>query len=79
MLNKKVNRRDFIKSSVATTAVWSIPTIVPSTVFGADAPSNRVNVGQIGCGGTSNYHSNYFKGMADVRVVAVCDAYKSRR
>jgi predicted dehydrogenase len=79
MLNKKVNRRDFIKSSVAATAALGIPTIVPSTVFGADAPSNRVNVGQIGCGGISNYHSNYFKGMADVRVVAVCDAYKSRR
>ena len=79
MLNKKVNRRDFIKSSIATSAVLGIPTIVPSTVFGADAPSNRVNVGQIGCGGISHYHTNYLKQMQDVRVIAVCDAYKSRR
>jgi hypothetical protein len=43
-------------------------------------PNDRVNVGQIGCGGIANYyHSNYLKQMPDVRVVATCDAFRSRR
>ncbi len=79
MQKKSINRRDFIKSSVAASAVLGFPAIVPSTVFGANAPSNRVNVGMIGCGGISGYHTNYFNQMQDVRVIAVCDAYKSRR
>jgi len=75
-----MNRRDFLKGSVLASAVLSMPSIVPSTVFGANAPSNRVNVGQIGCGSIANYyHKNNLKQMQDVRVVAVCDAYKSRR
>ncbi len=80
MEKKNINRRDFIKRSTAASAIFSIPAFVPSTVFGADAPSNRVNVGMIGCGNIgTNYHSKYLKAMTDVRVVAVSDAYKSRR
>ena len=75
----KLTRRQFVQTAGATAVAIGFPTIVPRTVFGADAPSNRVNVGQIGCGGISNYHSHYLKQMQDVRVVAVCDAYKSRR
>ena len=80
MQKKDINRRNFIKSSVAASAALSIPSIVPATVFGADAPSNRINVGQIGCGGIGNWmHKNNLKKLDDVRVVATCDAYKSRR
>jgi len=79
MQDKHISRRTFIQRTVAASAAVSIPTIVPSTVFGAEAPSNRVNVGQIGCGNIGNYHTNYLNQMPDVRVVAVCDAYKSRR
>lgn len=80
MQKRNVSRRDFIKSSVAASAALSIPTIVPGTVFGANAPSNRVSVGLIGCGNIgSRYHGNILKRMADVRVIAVSDAYKSRR
>ena len=39
-----------------------------------------MNVGQIGCGCIADYyHKNNLKGMKDVRVVACCDAYRSRR
>jgi predicted dehydrogenase len=80
MREKNVSRRAFIKGTVAASAALGIPSIVPSAVFGVDAPSNRVNVGQIGCGSISDYyHKNQLKKMQDVRVVAVCDAYKSRR
>ncbi|OQA00201.1 MAG: Inositol 2-dehydrogenase [Planctomycetes bacterium ADurb.Bin412] len=79
-IKQGLNRRQFIqKAGSAAGAALVFPHIVPSTVFGATAPSNRVHVGLIGCGGISNYHTNYLKQMEDVRVIAVCDAYKSRR
>ena len=31
-----------------------LPTIIPSRVFGADAPSKKIHVGQIGCGRIAN-------------------------
>jgi len=79
MQKQTVSRRDLIKGGIAAGAAIGLPAIVPSTVFGAAAPSERVHVGQIGCGGISNYHTNYMNRMKDVRVIAVCDAYKSRR
>jgi len=78
MKERTVSRRDFVKGGAVAAAAIGLPAVVPNTVFGADAPSGRVNVGQIGCGGISNYHTNYLVRMKDVRVVAVCDAYKSR-
>ena len=74
-----MDRRQFLKQT-AFAAV--MPTIISSTALGkgdTPAPSNRINVGMIGCGNISNYHTNYLKRMQDVRVIAVCDAYKSRR
>ena len=79
MQERTVSRRDLIKGSLAAGAAIGLPAIVPGTVFGAAAPSERVTVGQIGCGGISNYHTNYMNRMKDVRVIAVCDAYTSRR
>ena len=74
-----VSRRDLIKGGAAAAAAFALPTIVPSTVLGAAAPSQRVHVGQIGCGSISKYHMNSLIQMKDVRIVAVSDAYKSRR
>lgn len=79
MYGQEVSRRDFLKKGLSASAVLGIPTIVPSAVFGADAPGNRVNVGLIGCGNIGNYHKNWLIQWDDVRIVAVCDAYKSRR
>lgn len=79
MKKKTSSRRDFIKSGLAASAALSVPMIVLSSVFGAEAPSNRINVGLIGCGNIGNYHKNNLNECQDVRVVAVCDAYKSRR
>lgn len=78
MNSNGVSRRDFIKSSLAASTVFSIPTLLPNSVFGADAPGNRINVGLIGCGNIGNYHKNWLTQYADTRIVAVCDAYKSR-
>jgi hypothetical protein len=43
-------RRDFLKLSAAAAATIGFPTIVPASVFGQAAPSNRINVGAIGVG-----------------------------
>src|SRR5512136_648061 len=50
------------------------PSIVPAFVFGATAPSNRINVGAIGTGRISRTHDmpNVWK-YDDARIVAVCD------
>ena len=73
-------RREFIKSAVALSTVFAVPNILTEPLFGAAAPSNKVNVAQIGCGGIgSHYHIRILSGMPDVRIVAVADAYKSRR
>ena len=73
------SRREFLKRAVAASTVFAVPNILTGPVFGAAAPSNRVNVGQIGCGNISNYHVGFLGAMDDVRIVAVADAYKSRR
>src|SRR5437016_3707608 len=73
-------RRSFIKASMATSAaIAGFPTIVPSSVFGADAPSKKIHIGQIGCGRIA--HEMDLPGILkhDVaRVVAVCDVDSKR-
>ncbi len=65
------SRRQFLQSSI----VAGFPAIVPSSVFGAMAPSNRIQVAQIGCGRIAR--ASEIPGMlrnSDVaRYVAVCD------
>ena len=51
-----ISRRRFLKTAVGTSTVFAVPNIYTGTLFGAAAPSNRVNVGQMGCG---NIGSNY--------------------
>ena len=48
------------------------PTIVPSSVFGANAPSNRITVGGIGIGGIGKNQLPQIRD-AGFEVVALCD------
>ena len=69
------SRRTFGKTLLGV----SLPLIVPSHLLGADAPSNRIRVGQIGCGRIARDHdmTGVLKsGMADI--VAVCDVDAAR-
>ena len=55
------------------------PSIVPASVLGAAAPSNRINVGAIGTGRISSGHD--LPGIwkhASARVIAVCDLDSTR-
>ncbi len=47
--------------------------IVPASVLGANAPSNRIHVGFIGCGNQSTIDLPAFLGHEDCQVLAVCD------
>ncbi|UZK66597.1 Gfo/Idh/MocA family protein [Sphingomonas sp. M1-B02] len=66
----QLSRRGLIKSG----AIIAAPTIVPSTVFGQNAPSNRIVVGAIGVGRISRGHDmKEVHRHADAQIVAVCD------
>jgi predicted dehydrogenase len=67
-----MSRRCFLKSTAAATAV-AAPYFVPSSVFGAKAPSNRIHVGCIGVGNQGFPNLQRFLKQADCQVVAVCD------
>jgi myo-inositol 2-dehydrogenase / D-chiro-inositol 1-dehydrogenase len=81
-MNEKlhISRRQFVKTSLAATAAaTAFPTIVPSSVLGQDAPSKKIQIGQIGCGRIA--HDMDMKGILkhDVaRIVAVCDLDSKR-
>lgn len=77
MSHRQLTRRRVIQSALTALAA---PMIVPSSVLGADAPSNRLNLAAIGVGGRgygNNWHN--FAGHRDVRYVAVADCFASRR
>ncbi|MEI8191865.1 MAG: Gfo/Idh/MocA family oxidoreductase [candidate division NC10 bacterium] len=78
MSETKISRRDFLKSAAAIAAA---PAIVPASVFGRNAPSNRVNLAAIGVGnrGGSNVWQEFVATQADVRLVAACDCFAGRR
>ncbi len=66
-----VSRRNFLKTAALGAA--AAPAIVPASVFGAKAPSNRITVGIIGCGNQSTIDIPAFLGHDDCQVAAVCD------
>jgi myo-inositol 2-dehydrogenase/D-chiro-inositol 1-dehydrogenase len=46
-----MNRKEFVKlSGTATLGGLTIPSIVPSSVFGKNTPSNHITIGMIGVG-----------------------------
>ncbi|HEX9199127.1 MAG TPA: Gfo/Idh/MocA family oxidoreductase [Acidobacteriaceae bacterium] len=74
-----VSRRSFLKTASGAVVVAGFPTIVPRSVFGQMAPSNRINVGAIGVGRISRVHD--LPGLwqyDDARIMAVCDLDTNR-
>ena len=71
---RSLSRRTFLKTSMAAIGTAAAaPYIVPASVFGAHAPSNRIAVGFIGNGNQSTIDLPAFLQQEDVQVVAVCD------
>lgn len=68
-----------MKTAAAGAGAMVVPTIVPSTVFGKTAPSNKIQIGQIGFGRIARSHDLPDTLKYDVaRVVAVCDVDSKR-
>ena len=77
--NLSTSRRKFLKQSAQTAIVISLPTIVPASVFGKFAPSNRINVGAIGNGRISRTHDMPGVWKHDIaKIMAVCDLDANR-
>ncbi|PLK45896.1 Gfo/Idh/MocA family protein [Emticicia sp. TH156] len=83
-LKNDISRRKFLelgsKGLMATGAMaFGVPTIVPASVFGKNAPSNRINVGAIGVGRISRGHD--MPGVwkhENAQIMAVCDLDSNR-
>ena len=74
-----MKRRNFIKTTALASAAFGFPTIVPASVFGKNAPSNMINIGQIGCGRIARDHDLPGVLQHDMaRIVAVSDVDSNR-
>jgi len=72
-----LSRRNFLRGSAAVTALSAF-NIVPAKVLGQNAPSNRIAMAMVGCGGMGSGNMGSFLGMEDVSVRIVCDAYTKK-
>ncbi len=76
MKKKGISRREFILRGATAATLFSI---VPASVFGKNAPSNRINVGMIGAGRISRTHDMPGVWNTDIgQIVAVCDLDSKR-
>lgn len=71
----QLSRREILKGGAAAAA----PMIVPASVFGQNAPSNRVAIGAIGVGRIARGHDlKEVMKHDDAQVIAVCDVDTKR-
>lgn len=68
-----------MKKTALATAAFGIPTLVPASVLGKNAPSNKIQIAQIGCGRIARDHDLPGVWKHDVaRIVAVSDLDSKR-
>ena len=77
--NTAMTRRMFLRNGAAAVVALGVPSIVPSSVFGSNAPSNRIAMGCVGLGGMGMGNLRGFLHKKDVQIVAVCDVVTSGR
>ncbi|WKX75105.1 hypothetical protein [Zobellia laminariae] len=75
-----MERRKFInRTALSTAAMVAFPSIVPAHVLGKNAPSNKINIGQIGCGRIARDHDIRDTIRFDqANYLAVCDLDSKR-
>lgn len=69
----RASRRDFLKTAGAATIATAAPMILPSSAWGKNAPSNRINMGIIGLGTRGTPDMQLFMRNDDVQIRALCD------
>jgi len=72
-----MDRRTFLKTGAVGTASLAAPMIVPCSVFGAKAPSERIHLACIGLGNQGFQDLRAALHNDDAQVVAVCDVNKA--
>ena len=73
---KKINRRQFVR---ATATGLALPCIVPASVLGAEAPSNKITIGFIGTGDHGiTWNLQRYLELKEARVIVVCDVDGAR-
>ena len=72
-MKDKLSRRGFLKTSGAAASAAFAFNVVPSKVFGADAPSKKLNIAAIGIGGMG---MGNIRGCQNENIVALCDVDK---
>jgi myo-inositol 2-dehydrogenase/D-chiro-inositol 1-dehydrogenase len=78
----EISRRDFIHKSAQVGALLSMSAVVSPRLLGAEAPSNRIRVGQIGCGRIAKGHDMpgvLASNLADYVAVCDFDSYRVRQ
>ena len=76
-----INRRNFLKSTGVAAAAVSLPAIIPASALGGAGkppPSERIQLGLIGCGGMGTSNLNICARFPDVVVTAACDVWDAR-
>jgi len=77
MTRRHVSRRQVLGAAAGAVA---FPYIVPSSVFGAAAPSGKITMGCIGVGSQGSGNMNGFLDKKDdARILTVCDVDKGHR
>ncbi len=74
-------RREFLKTTAAAAAALSAPTVIPGSALGAGTqppPSERINLGIIGCGNMGTSNLSVCTKYPDVVVTAACDVWDAR-
>ena len=74
--NKKINRREFVKSTAAASVAF---TIIPRSVLGGPgflAPSDKINLAYIGCGTQGLREMCELITNPELQIVSVCDPNK---
>ena len=74
-----LTRRAVLQRGLAGIFTYAVaPNIFPSSLFGKNAPSNRLTVGLVGNGLICSSHIGTLLGRDDCRILAVSDVWRSK-
>jgi predicted dehydrogenase len=76
--SRHFTRRQFLASTGLALAAPTLLTSCMSARHGRRAPSERITMGVIGCGGQGNGNTDSFLRAADCQVIAACDVDQNR-
>ncbi len=79
--NKKITRREFVKSSLAagTATALGLNAVGSPTILSAKGANDKIRVGFIGVGNRGTQLLHRFMANKDVEVAALCDVYEPYR